>query len=428
MQLKVSKRHNLNNDVTIQLNGAKNALLHLLFASLLPNAKTVFNNVPTSLNDYLAVCDILKVIGAKVYEQSNTSVEITPPEKLSEIKVSTDYTRRTRTSLMLLGALAKKVSKLIIGYPGGCSFSDQRPFDIHLQGFEALGAKVYHDEYHIAIEYDTDKNTEYKLRYPSVGASINLMLYAAIGSAEVILHNIALEPEVIEVASFINQCGGWVRIDHNTRSMHIKGVVELIGVNFRIMYDRIQTMTYAALAYLHEVDVCIEGIDTKEYIDKPLRILNEMGAHWRFDPAKQQIYFCGKISKLKPIKVTAMPYPEFPTDMQPIFSVMCIKANGPSEITDTVYPERVKYVQELERLGFPISCYNNTIQINPNKSYRLHATTMKSYDLRAGMAVIMAASLLDQVCTITSAQQVFRGYQNLLENMTNFMHISIDDN
>ena len=424
MQLKVSKRHHLQ-DVNIKLSGAKNALLHLLFASLLTEEATTFDNVPSSLRDYHAVCDILQAIGGKVDRKEGVAT-ITAPQKVNKIELSSNYTRRTRTSLMLLGALAKKVSLLKIGYPGGCSFSEQRPFDIHLLGFEALGAKVTHDEYHIVIEHQADKSVEHTLRYPSVGASINLMLYAATGTAQVKLNNIALEPEVIEVASFLNYAGAKIKIDHSARIMQIDGVEKLSGVTFRVMYDRIQTMTYAALAYLHGLNICVEGVDTKEYIAKPLDVLKQMGAKWQFDAERSRICFYGKKSVLAPVNITAMPYPEFPTDLQPIFAVMCAKADGVSEITDTVYPERIKYVDELKKLNFPIDYQDNKIKVLGSIVEPLHATSMKSYDLRAGMAVVMGASLSDQVCTITSAEQIFRGYENLLENLTHFMHISID--
>ena len=424
MQLKVSKRNQLQ-DINIRLSGAKNALLHLLFASLLTEETTTLKNVPSSLRDYHAVCDILQAIGAKV-DSGNGIVAITAPQKFNKIELSSNYTRRTRTSLMLLGALVKKVGKLSIGDPGGCLFSEQRPFDIHLQGFKALGAKIVHDDYHINIEHIADKSAEYILRYPSVGASINLMLYATLGCHLVKLYNIALEPEVIEVASFLNYAGAKININHSQRTMYIEGVEKLVGVCFRVMYDRIQTMTYGALAYLHDLNVCVEGVDTEEYIAKPLKILKEMGAKWKFEPENKRIYFYGKKSILKPNQITAKPYPEFPTDLQPIFAVMCGKADGISKIRDTVYPERIKYIYELQKLNFPIEYHDGYIKVIGNKLHNLYATSMKSYDLRAGMALVMGASLSDQVCTITSAEQIFRGYENLLENLTYFMHISID--
>ena len=328
---------------------------------------------------------------------------------------------------MLLGVLAKRVKSLKIGYPGGCSFSDERPFDIHLDGLTALGASVMVSEYHVEIRHTRDVDAEFTLKYPSVGASINLMFYAATGKASVHLHNIALEPEVIEVASYLNQCGAMIRIDHNTRSMHIQGVSALSGVHFSVMYDRIQTMSYAALAYLHKVNVTVYGVSTKEYIDAPLKYLSQMGAKWQFDPARQSITFSGKGSVLEGARITARPYPDFPTDLQPIFAVMLSLAVSPSVICDTVYPERVKYVEELQKLGLPLALAQGTITVTPlnRKRNHLHAARLKSFDLRAGMALVMAASLSDQVCYITHAEQIFRGYENLLENMTHFMHITL---
>ncbi len=328
---------------------------------------------------------------------------------------------------MLLGALSKQVKSLRIGYPGGCSFAEERPFDIHVDGLRALGAAVKVDEYHIEVTKTQEKNAEFRLKYPSVGASINLMLYAARGKSIVKLHNIALEPEVVEVASFVNQCGGKVRIDHKKRAMQINGSNMLKGVSFAVMYDRIQTMSYAALAYLHHLDVVVLGVSTKEYIDAPLKVLTKIGARWQFNAAKQSIQFFGSKSKLVKTKITAEPYPAFPTDLQPIFAVMLSAANGESSILDTVYPERVKYVAELQKIGFPILFDGKQIKITPLNQCKkpLTSATMKSFDLRAGMAVIMAASLCEKVCYITHAEQVFRGYERLLENMTHFMHIAV---
>lgn len=425
MELKVSRRSHLD-DVEIKLTGAKNALLHLLFASLLPTRKTVFSNVSTTLHDYHAVSDILHFVGAKLTKIDDQTVEITPTLKNNQHQIiSLDYTKKTRTSLMLLGVLTKKVKKVTIGYPGGCSFSDQRPFDIHLDGFKALGAKVHVDEYHISVTHQCDQDSEFTMRYPSVGASINLMFFAVIGRAYISLHNIALEPEVIEVASYLNQCGGKIRIDHKTRSMHIEGVKKLNGVNFPVMYDRIQTMTYGALAYLHRINVSIIDVNTEEYITAPLKVLDAIGAKWQFNAAKQRITFLGRDSRLSGTKVIAKPYPNFPTDLQPIFAVMLACANKQSTVQDKVYPERVKYVRELQKLNFPIQFRENKILINPLKNHTLRAAAMESFDLRAGMAVVMAASMCSQVCTISNAQEVFRGYEHLLENLTHFMHIAM---
>ncbi|WP_235826804.1 UDP-N-acetylglucosamine 1-carboxyvinyltransferase [Facilibium subflavum] len=426
MQLKVSHRSNISDFIEIELAGAKNALLHLLFASLLPETATVFYNVSTTLHDYHGVCDILSEIGAKVNQLDKSTVQVLPPSQMVDVIVPVKQTHKTRTSLMLLGALAKQVKSLKIGYPGGCSFSDQRPFDIHLQGLEALGAHIVVDEYSIYIESIEEKNAQFCLRYPSVGASINLMLYAALGKSQVVLENVALEPEVIEVASFLNQCGATIRLDHKHRRMFVTGMKRLSGVEFSIMYDRIQVMSYAALAYLHKTDVKVKYVSTKEYIARPLQLLKAIGAKWQFDAAKQELVFLGKSSHLRGASIVAKPYPDFPTDLQPIFAVMLSVAENGSSIVDTVYPERIKYVFELQKIGFPITYHDHMIHISPLNQTKLHGASMQSFDLRAGMALVMAASLCDQACLITKAQQVFRGYENLLENMSNFMHIAVD--
>lgn len=426
--IRVKKLDNIADEITINISGAKNALLHLLFAGLIPSSKTTFSNVPTTLLDYKGAKEILEGVGAKVSERGETTTIDTTEITTDTLELCGEQTSKTRCSLMLLGAMLKKKSRVKIGFPGGCSFSEKRPFDIHLDGLEALGAEVILADEYIEVVYKEEKGAEYKMPFPSVGATMNLIMYAVIGSSTVVLENVALEPEVVTLIDFLNKCGANIDFDIDNRKIGIDGVTKLKGCRFEIIYDRIQAMTYAAMAYLYKTNVTITNINTGDAnnIKKPLEKLTNAGAKWEYDTSKGSIKFYGKQSSLGGVDIIAAPFPHFPTDLQPIYAIMLLGANSSSTIQDTVYPERINYVYQIRKMGFDLSIDNSLIKINPIENLAMiRAATMSVKDLRAGMACLMAGSLLDEYSTINNAHQIFRGYNNLVENMSHFMEIEL---
>ncbi|AXA33218.1 UDP-N-acetylglucosamine 1-carboxyvinyltransferase [Francisella adeliensis] len=426
--IRVKKLDNIADDITINISGAKNALLHLIFAGLIPASKTVFSNVPTTLLDYKGAKEILESVGAKVVEKGENVAIDTSKITKDTLELCGNQTSKTRCSLMLLGAMLKQKSRVKIGFPGGCSFSEKRPFDIHLEGLEALGAEVVLGDEFIEVIYKEEKNAEYKMPFPSVGATMNLIMYAVIGSSKVILENVALEPEVVTLIDYLNKCGANINFDTNSRKVEVDGVTKLKGCEFEIIYDRIQAMTYATMAYLYKTNVTITNINTGDTnnIKKPLEKLTNAGAKWEYDSDKNLIKFYGKNSSLNGVDIIAAPFPHFPTDLQPIYAIMLLMANSTSTIQDTVYPERLNYVYQIRKMGFDLSIDNNLIRINPiEKLSEIRPATMSVKDLRAGMACLMAGSLLEESSTINNAHQIFRGYNNLVENMSHFMKIEV---
>ncbi|MFT5951094.1 MAG: UDP-N-acetylglucosamine 1-carboxyvinyltransferase [Francisella sp.] len=428
--IRVKKLNSVADEITINISGAKNALLHLIFASLIPSTKTTFSNVPTTLLDYKGAKEILQSVGAKVSEKGENVTIETTKINTKTLELCGEQTSKTRCSLMLLGAMLKKKGRVKIGFPGGCSFSEKRPFDIHLEGLEALGAEVTLADEYIEVAYKEEKNANFKMLFPSVGATMNLVMYAVIGSSEVLLENVALEPEVVTLIDYLNKCGGHVDFDAENRTITIQGVAKLIGCEFEIIYDRIQAMTYAAMAYLYKTNVTITNINSTDTsnIAKPLEKLTNAGAKWEYNVANSEIKFYGKESSLKGVDIIAAPYPHFPTDLQPIYAIMLLMASSSSTIQDTVYPERINYVYQIRKMGFGLSIDNNLIKIKPIKKLaNLRPAVMSVKDLRAGMACLMAGSLLDEYSTINNAHQIYRGYNNLIENMSNFMQIELLD-
>lgn len=429
--IRVKKLNNIADEITINISGAKNALLHLIFASLIPETKTTFSNVPTTLLDYKGAKEILESVGANVTEHGEDVTIDTRNVSTETLELCGEMTSKTRCSLMLLGSMLKKKGRVKIGFPGGCSFSEKRPFDIHLEGLEALGAKVTLADEHIEVVYKEEKDAEFKMPFPSVGATMNLVMYAIIGNSEVILENVALEPEVVTLIDYLNKSGANIKFDIESRKIRILGVARLLGCEFEIIFDRIQAMTYAAMAYLYKTNVTITNINTKDTynIAKPLEKLTNATAKWEYDQKNKSLKFFGKDSNIKGVDIIAAPFPHFPTDLQPIYAVMLFMANSSSTIQDTVYPERINYVYQIRKMGFDISIDNNLIEIRPVKSFKnIRPAIMSVKDLRAGMACLMAGSLVDDFSTINNAHQIFRGYNNLIENMSHFMQIEVLDN
>ena len=428
--VRVKKLDKIADEITINISGAKNALLHLIFASLIPSGKTIFTNVPTTLLDYKGAKEILENVGAKVTGKDDSTVSIEAGAVDTDtLELSEELTSKTRCSLMLLGSMLKKKGKVKIGFPGGCSFSDKRPFDIHLEGLEALGAEVQLNDDSIDVIYKDEKDAVFSMGFPSVGATMNLVMYAAIGSSKVVLENVALEPEVVTLIDYLNKCGANIIFDVDTREITIHGVAKLTGCPFEIIFDRIQAMTYAGLAYLYGTNVTITNINANlENIQKPLDKLTNANAKWEYNAKAKSIKFFGKDSELKGVDIIAAPFPHFPTDLQPIYAIMLLKAKSESTIQDTVYPERINYVYQIRKMGIDLSIDNNLIRINPMTVMKgIRPAVMSVKDLRAGMACLMAGSLLDDFSTINNAHQIFRGYNNLVENMSNFMQIEVVD-
>ena len=426
--VRVKKLNKVADEITLNISGAKNALLHLIFASLIPDSETTFTNVPTTLLDYKGAKEILENIGATVIEKGNEIVSISPKNiNTSMLELSEELTSKTRCSLMLLGSMLKKKGHVRIGFPGGCSFSDKRPFDIHLEGLQALGAEVKLNDDSIDVIYKEEKDAVFKMGFPSVGATMNLVMYAVIGSSKVVLENVALEPEVVTLIDYLNNCGAKINFDTSAREITIHGVSKLSGCKFEIIFDRIQAMTYAALAYLYKTNVTITNINASlKNIQKPLEKLTSANAKWEYNEKAKSIKFIGKDSSINGVDIIAAPFPHFPTDLQPIYALMLLKANTTSTIQDTVYPERINYVYQIRKMGFDLAIDNNLIRINPLTDISAVRPAMMSVkDLRAGMACLMAGSLLNEYSTIENAHQIFRGYNNLLENMSHFMNIEI---
>ncbi len=422
MKLKINPSLKGALDARIFVKGAKNALLPLLFALPMIKGKSHFSNVPLQLEDYLGSRLILSTLGLK-FEEAINAVSIQNQGLSAGIHLPSALTGATRCSLYLLGSLAKQQGSVTIGLPGGCSFGVARQFNLHLEGLRALNAKVSVKGDEITLEHKTDCNAHHKLPFPSVGATTNLILYAALGNATVTLSNCAVEPEIINLIDFLNQCGANINVDVVKRVIHIQGVSGLVGSQVRLIPDRIQTMTYVALAMMHRKKLYLEGVSTLDSLNLPLNLLVDAGLNYDYCSAQQLLTVHGdQLNGFSGVEAICQPYPGFPTDLQPIFSALGLCAETRTVIQDQVIPERTAYLDELKKMGANVQYDGQEIIINPQDKI-LQGSMMKSTDLRAGMACVMAASIAKGSSVITNAGQVYRGYNDLLENLSWFMDV-----
>ncbi|MFT6834160.1 MAG: UDP-N-acetylglucosamine 1-carboxyvinyltransferase [Francisellaceae bacterium] len=422
MILNVSNSSSDLNKANISINGAKNALLPLLFSCPLMTGKVKLHNAPVDIFDYKRSKKILRSIGFDIMEHEN-SISVCNANKSKHVDINNALTSQTRCSIYLLGSLAKSAHSLKIGYPGGCSFGETRNFDIHLNGLKALNAKITVENDTLTLKHVKDIDAEYYLPFPSVGATTNLILYSVIGHCSIHLKNCAIEPEIINVIDFLNQCGAKVSYDIGKREIYIKGVSILNATEFNIIYDRIQVMTYICLAIMHQIDISISGVSNLDIINVPISILGNSGVKFTYDNTLNTITVLGnQCDKIKGMRIITDPYPYFPTDLQPIFASLALTAKSSTTIIERVIPERTKYINELQKFNANISHIDNIININPsNKLINAIAT---STDLRGGMACLMTASITAGTSQINNADQICRGYDNLLLNSKKFMQVS----
>jgi UDP-N-acetylglucosamine 1-carboxyvinyltransferase len=423
VKLLIEPKQNNLNEAQIHINGAKNALLPLLFSTPLVDGKTSFTNVPLQLKDYQGSKKILTRLGL-TFEEGQDRVQILNNGLVQEADLPSSLTKATRCSLYLLGSAAKKNGHIAIGLPGGCSFGRERRFDLHLDGLRALNAEVRVENGLISIRHLRDIDVQHTLAFPSVGATTNLILYATLGHKEVILSNCAVEPEIINLINFLNQCGAKIAVDTIHREVVVQGVTSLHASEMKLIPDRIQIMTYVVLAMMHKKRLHLKGVTSLGNLQTPLQSLVELGLTYDYQPKEGILIIHGdQLTSFKGLEMVCQPYPGFPTDLQPIFAMLGLVANSAGTIKDNVIPERTAYLDEIMKLGAEVMYKDRGILTQPINE-TLKGAAMCCTDLRGGMACVMAASVANGPSIISNADQVFRGYDNLLDNLSHFMHVT----
>ncbi|QGU00736.1 UDP-N-acetylglucosamine 1-carboxyvinyltransferase [Candidatus Syntrophocurvum alkaliphilum] len=389
----------------VEVNSSKNAILPILAATLLSNGHIEINKVP-KIRDVKIISDLINDLGVEVKHEQNKLVY-----NVSDIKNYPSYelVRQMRASFLVMGPILAKKGKVKISLPGGCAIGT-RPIDLHLKGFHALGAKIDLSHGDVTAEASNLIGSHIYLDFPSVGATENIMMAAALAKGSTYIENAALEPEVVDLANFINAMGGKIS-GAGTNVVKIDGVNELKPVNYTPIPDRIEAGTYMIAAAATGGNVLINNV-IPEHMKAITAKLVESGAIVEEESNAIRV---ARTESIKPIYIKTLPYPGFPTDMQAQFMAYLSCALGSSVITESVFENRFMHLQELLRMGAEIKAEGRTAIIKGVK--KLTGANVKATDLRAGAALVVAGLTAEGETIVGNSIHVDRGYENFVEKL-----------
>ena len=395
---------------TIKTSGAKNAVLPIIAASIMGTTPSHFDEVPM-LEDVRTISEVLRSLGIKVESKQKNILDI-DSTVVESCEPPCELMRNMRASFFIMGPLLARMGKARIYMPGGCAIG-ARPVDIHLKGFEALGVVLnQQDSFIEATTPNGLKGATIYFDFPSVGATENVMMAAALAEGVTILENAAEEPEIVALANYLNKMGAKIR-GAGTDVIRIEGVKELHGADYTIIPDRIEAGTYMIAAAMTGGDVIVDNVLPEH--QKPLIAkLREAGAIVEEDIDKVRVIGTGS---LKGVSVKTLPYPGFPTDMQAQMMAMMVVSEGNSKVTETVFENRFMHVEELNRMGAKITTSDRSANIEgPAK---LVGCDVRATDLRAGAAMILAGLVAEGETRIGDLHHIDRGYEDIVEKLKN---------
>lgn len=395
----------LNGEITIS--GAKNAAVAIIPAILLCNEVCRLENVP-EISDVSIMIRILYELGAKVKMINRDTVEI-DPSGVTSCTVSADMSNRMRASSYFMGAMLGRFNRSKVAPPGGCDFG-VRPIDQHIKGFEALGAKVTIDNGMVDAKADMLVGGPVYLDKVSVGATINIMLASVKAKGLTVIENAAKEPHVVDLANFLNSMGANI-MGAGTNVIKIRGVEQLHGTTYSIIPDQIEAGTYMVAAAITGGNVLIKNI-TPKHLESIIAKLQETGA--TIEQYDDSLRVIGN-GRPKKCNVITLPHPGFPTDMQPQMAVLLSVAEGTSILTDSVWDNRFRYVDQLSLMGAQIQVDGRVAVISGVE--KLNGAPVMATDLRAGAAMIIAGLFADGVTEIENIEYIDRGYSNVVEKL-----------
>ncbi|MDD3766968.1 MAG: UDP-N-acetylglucosamine 1-carboxyvinyltransferase [Eubacteriales bacterium] len=391
----------------VTVSGAKNAAVAVIPATLLVEGPCRIENVP-NIKDVHVILDILKYLGAKIKHINEYTIEINCTD-IKSCNPPYELTSKMRASYYLIGALLGRFNRANVPPPGGCNFGS-RPIDMHIKGFEALGANISIDKGIIEAEAEKLVAAPVFLDVVSVGATINIMLAAVRAQGTTVIENAAKEPHVVDVANFLNAMGANIR-GAGTDVIKIKGVEKLAGGTYSIIPDQIEAGTFMIAAAATKGDVLVKNVIPK-HLESLTAKLTEMSVNVEeYDDSIR--VFCNK--PIMKANVKTMPYPGFPTDLQPQIVTLLSVAEGTSIVTESIWDNRFQYVDELKRFGAQISVDGKVAVIEGVK--RLSGAPVKATDLRAGASMIIAGLMAEGITEIYELCHIDRGYENMEEKL-----------
>lgn len=386
----------------VNISGSKNASLPILAASILNRKKVKLYNVP-DISDVRTTCEILESLGCKIEKINN--VLIIDSEKMENTVIPDDLMRKLRSSVILAGAILARFKKVSFSLPGGCDIGT-RPIDLHLKNFKKIGIKISENSRYIECICDKIESKTIELDFPSVGATENLILASIYGNHEIIINNAAMEPEIVDLANFLNKLGAKI-YGAGTNIIKVLGVKKLKELaSYTIMPDRIEAGTFLVAGAITKGSIKINKVNTI-HLGPVISKLKECGCEILTD--NNCMYINGN-KNTTAVDIKTMPYPGFPTDLQPIFSTYLTICKGTSIVTENIFENRFKFMQEIKRMGAKVKFESNSIIIKGIK--RLHPANLECTDLRGGAAMVLAALNSDGVSEISKLDYLFRGYEN----------------
>lgn len=387
----------------VRISGAKNSALPILAASLLGTEDIILEDVP-KLKDVEIICEVLASLGAKVEFLDEGVIKINSAD-INKYQTPYDLMSKMRASFLVMGPLLTRIGKTKTSLPGGCAIGT-RPIDLHLKGFRALGATIDVDHGNIGAYAEKLVGDRIYLDFPSVGATENIMMAAVMAEGETIIDNAAMEPEIVDLANFLNKLGADVK-GAGTSSIKIKGVKKLGGATHSIIPDRIEAGTFMVAAAITKGDILIENVITS-HIKPVIAKLREIGCEVYENEDKVRVI---GPKKLKATDIKTLPYPGFPTDMQSQFMALMCVSEGTSVVIETVFENRFMHVDELKRMGADIKIDGRSAIIQGVDS--LMAAPVKATDLRAGAALVLAGLVSDGITEIRDIYHIDRGYDRI---------------
>ena len=391
----------------VRISGAKNSVLPIIVATLLAEGRCVLDDVPR-LADVQIIKDVLESLGADITFTDNTmEVDGAPVNK---VQAPIEYIKKMRASVLIMGPLLARFGSAVLSLPGGCAIG-ARPIDLHLKGLEVLGASIQirDDEVVAEVPGGRLKGDRIFLRVPSVGATENLMMAASLAEGVTVIENAAEEPEIVDLANFLNAMGADVR-GAGTGVIRITGVEHLHGANHTIIPDRIEAGSYLLAGAITGSTVRVTNC-IADHLRPVLDKIVESGATVEVDEVANTVTVHGA-EKIRPVDVKTLPYPGFPTDMQSQFMAYMTVAEGTCQFTETIFENRFMHVDELRKMGANIQAEGRNAFITGVP--KLHGAAVRATDLRAGAALIIAGLAAEGETTVSDLYHLDRGYEDLI--------------
>lgn len=396
----------------VGISGSKNAVLPIMAAAILSQGRCEILEVPM-LKDVQVMCNLLRSVGAVVTEDYENSRVVIEPALVPKSEAPVELVNKMRASVLIMGPLLAKTGRAKMPLPGGCAIGE-RPINLHLKGFEALGGDVVRGFDFVEATAEKLVGTTIYLDFPSVGATENIMMTAVLAEGITIIENVAEEPEIVDLANFLNKMGAKIK-GAGTDTIKIEGVKDLNGAVHQLIPDRVEAGTFMVAAAVTRGNITIKNA-VSNHVKPIIAKLKECGVEVEVREDEDIIVVRADVLPLIPADIKTLPYPGFPTDMQPQFMALLSTIQGASEVVETVFENRFMHVREMNRMGADIQTEGKTAIVKGGRP--LVGTTVIATDLRAGAALVLAALAAAGTTTINEIDHIERGYSKFTEKLT----------